>query len=166
MVTFLLIAGLVLLFIALWLLFTPIIIEGDTRVPYLRFRWRGIGKAEITYQENWLLKWRLLFFGRTIDLEKSSAKRISKKTVSHQKKKKMKAGTMLRKMVRIIKTFRVDHWQLALDTGDNTLTAQLYPVNFMPGMKGHLEVNFNGVNYFRFRIRNRAWKILIAYLKK
>lgn len=143
--------------------------EADSRVPYIRFSWKGVGGAEIFYREDWLLKWNFLFFGKTMELGKQSKKKKFEKPVKRTKKKekkKMQPVKMFRKIVRVIKTFRVDYWQLAIDTGDNTLNAKLYPANFLPGCRGHLQVNFNGVNHLRFRIRNRAWNVLIAWFRK
>jgi len=78
----------------------------------------------------------------------------------------MKAGRALKLAVRIIRSFRVHYWQWALDTGDNTLNAKLYPVNYLPGCYGHLKVNFIGDNYLGFRISNRPWRVLWALIKR
>ncbi|MFN8290280.1 MAG: hypothetical protein U0U70_08490 [Chitinophagaceae bacterium] len=166
MISFLIITGCVLGFILLWLLFAPFTMEADTRVPYLRFRWMGIGSAEIRYEDDWRLQWRLFFFGKSMKLGdmKSKGPKKEKPRKQVKKRKRMPAGKMFRKVVRIIKTFRVEYWQWALDTGDHTLNAKLYPVNFFPGCYGHLQVNFNGMNYCSFRIRNRAWNVLRAYM--
>ncbi len=68
-------------------------------------------------------------------------------------------------MRRVLATFRVEQWQLAIDTGDYVLNAQLYPVNFLPRCYGHLQINFTGENYGYIRIRNRPWQLLYAYLR-
>lgn len=171
MLILLIILGILLGLITL-LLFAPVIVEADSRIPYLLVRWKGIGRAAITYEEEWMLKWRLLFFGKTIVLtpgtkaETKKKKLIEKPAKAKKKKKKTEPGKMMRKMIRIIKTFRVHYWQWALDTGDNTLNAKLYPVNFLPGWQGHLLVNFTGENYVCFRISNRPWRLLFAWMKR
>lgn len=171
-ITFLIITGIVLGFILLWLLFAPVVLEADTRVPYMLLRWRGIGHAAITYDEEWRLKWKVFFFGKTITLGpemKTGTKKkkaIEKPRKVVKKKKKRSAVKMLTKMIRIIKTFRVQYWQCAVDTGDNTLNAKLYPFNFLPGCYGHVQINFTGMNYLNFRISNRPWRVLRAFLKK
>lgn len=168
-IVFLIIIGFIL-GVLLWLLFAPVVLEADTRVPYVLLRWTGIGQATILYDEEWKLKWRLFFFGKTVDL-KDIARTKKKKAIDKprkvvKKKKKTAPGKMLMKMIRVIKTFRVHSWQWALDTGDNTLNAQLYPVNFLPGCRGHMLVNFTGENYLQFRISNRPWRVLWAWMKK
>lgn len=77
----------------------------------------------------------------------------------------MKIRQLLKKAVRIIKTFRVTEWRLAVDTGDHTRNAQLYPLNFLPGTFRHLQINFRDENYLVLKIRNRPWKILYAFLR-
>ena len=77
----------------------------------------------------------------------------------------MKAGRMLKKSLKVIKTFCVKEWQLSIDTGDNVRNAQLYPLNFMRFTNNHLHINFIGENYFRLKVKSRPWKILYAFLK-
>ena len=63
------------------------------------------------------------------------------------------------------KTFRITEWKLALDTGDYSLNAPLYPLNFLPYTINHILVNFQNENYLALKVRNRPWKILIVFLK-
>ncbi len=72
---------------------------------------------------------------------------------------------LLKKMIRVMRTFRVIEWQLSVDTGDYIRNAWLYPLNFLPYGHGHLYINFREENYFFTRIRNRPWKMLVAYLR-
>lgn len=73
--------------------------------------------------------------------------------------------SMLKKIIRVIKTFRVTRWQLAVDTGDYVRNAQLYPLNYTKYTFNHLYINFTGENYLTLTIRNRPWKIIYALLK-
>lgn len=76
---------------------------------------------------------------------------------------------MVRKMVkaiRVIKTFRVQKLEIALDTGDPVKTAKIYPLNFYPYPPGkQINVNFTGENYVFLRITNRPWRILVAWFR-
>lgn len=158
----------VLLLLAGWLLLAPFELECDTRVPLLRLRWKTIGSAEITYEEGWKAVCRVLFFRKTIPLPAGTKakKEIKGKKEKGKRRKKMPAGLAMRKLLRVLFTFRVRHWEWALDTGDQTLNAKLYPANYMPRLQGHLQVNFTGVNYFSCRVQNRPWRILYAWLKR
>jgi hypothetical protein len=164
-ITFLIILGIVAGVIIVWLLLAPVIIEADSRVPNFSLRWWGVGHADIFYDGEWTVKWKLFFFGKTMKLQPRREKRTKKK-IAKPRRRKMKAGRMLKMAIRIIRSFRVHHWQWVLDTGDNTLNAKLYPVNYLPGCYGHMQVNFTGINYLCFRISNRPWRVLLVLLKR
>lgn len=174
MITVLIILVAVLVVILLWLLFAPLSLEADSRIPFMRIRWAGIGKAAILFDGEWTISWNLFWWKKTVSLyaliEKQTTKKISKPgqpEVGKKKRKAMKPAKAWRMFQRIAGTFRVHEWQWALDTGDHTINAKLYPVNFLPGCRGHLLVNFTGENYIRFRISNQAWRILYAlWIKK
>jgi len=65
----------------------------------------------------------------------------------------------------MLRTCRVEEWQLAIDTGDYALNAQIYPLNFVPALHHHLGINFNNKNYLYMKIRNSPVRILYAYLR-
>ena len=91
--------------------------------------------------------------------------RANKKiTGSRKKKKSIDLPKMLKKSGKVIRSFRVSQWQLAIDTGDAAETARLYGLNFLPMAHGHLQINFSGQNYFLCEIRNRPWRILLALI--
>jgi hypothetical protein len=165
-ITALIIIITVLFVVVTSLLLAPFIIEADTRVPYVTIRWMGIGKATITYQEEWKMDLQVFFFSKTIPLPPPE----KKKTAVRQKKKKpgkqISFSGAMQKLWRVLKTFRVHRWQLALDTGDYTLNAKLYPVNYLPYCYDHVHVNFNDENYLYFSISNRPWKLLYAFLRR
>ena len=72
---------------------------------------------------------------------------------------------MLQKTIRMVRTFRLVEWHLAIDTGSYSRNAQLYPLNFFTGTPGHLHVNFNDENFVALKLRNRPWKLLFAFLR-
>ncbi len=68
-------------------------------------------------------------------------------------------------MIRVLRTFRVTEWRVAIDTGDYARNAQLYPMNFLPYAFKHLDINFRDENFLVLRIRNRPWKMIYAFLR-
>jgi hypothetical protein len=58
----------------------------------------------------------------------------------------------------------VEEWRLAMDTGDYILNARLFPLNFLPGCRNHLHINFLEENYLYLKIRNYPWKIIYAFV--
>jgi hypothetical protein len=144
---------------------SPLVVEVDTRVPYASFRWISIGQARIWYEGDWWINIQVLFFRKTMRLADMMNKPKQKKADKEKKKpaKRTNKWLLLRKLVRVIKTFRVTTCQIAIDTGDYTRDAQLYALNFLPYTFRHLEINFRDENYLVLKIRNRPWKMLSAY---
>lgn len=151
-----------------WILTAPLQIEIDTRIPAASFRWKTIGHAAIWYDEEWMIDLQLLFYHKQLTVW-SLIKSKSSKTSDHSKKKKKvkqrSQAILFKKAKRVIRSFAVKEWRLALDTGNYTRNAQLYPLNFIPPFANHIVVNFTGENYFVLKIQNRAWKIIYALLR-
>jgi hypothetical protein len=150
-----------------WLLISPVVMKVDTRMPEAGLRWLGIGEAKIWYEDEWWFWWRILFYQKKMRFSEIKAKKkVTKQTETKKKRKrKMKINRMLKKGIRVMRTFNVEEWQLAIDTGDYIRNAQLYPLNFSPYSFQHLAVNFNDENFLVMKIRNRPWKMLLALLK-
>lgn len=154
-----------LVLILCWLLIAPLLLEVDTRVPQASFRWKSIGKMQIWYDGKWKLYFQVFFFRKTICLSELQSKPHQKKVRAPKKKKKRNVKRILKKMIRVLKTFRVTEWRLAMDTGDYTRNAYLYPLNFLPYTFTHLDINFRDENFLVLRIQNRPWKMIYAFLK-
>lgn len=157
--------GLVLIFC--WLLLSVVVVELDTRVPEMSLQWISIGEARIWHEEEWCLQFRILFYKKTIQIEKIKIKpKKAKETVGKKKSKKsVNIRRLWNKIIRVIKTCRVQDWELAIDTGDFTKNAQLYPVNFLPYTFNHVHVNFSDHNHLFLKIRTRPWKMIVAFIR-
>lgn len=157
--------GLIIIFLftslLIWLLISPLKISVDTRVPYSQVKWVSVGEAGIWYDENWKIKFRILFFRKTIEFGQEKKKITSKKKSAKPKKRKI----TVQKTIRLLKTFKVKRWNLAVCNEDYTKTALLYPLNFLRPFQNHLHINFNEENYLFIEITNRPWKILLAMMR-
>ena len=141
--------------------------EIDTRIPGAGLRWISIGNVRVWYENEWLLSMRILFYRKTIRISeiKRTPKKINDGKTKKKEKRKMEIVRILKKMIRMLKTFRVTEWNVAIDTDDYIRNAQLYPLNYLPGILGHLHINFQDENYVVLKIRNRPWKIIYAFLR-
>ena len=172
MVTVLIIIAVVLVSLILFLLLAPLRLELDTRAPYIRFQWWGIGKGVLYYDTGWKADVQVLFFHKTFLLEEIKTKSKKKKTLPEkaEKKNRHKKSTpftvWMRKARNLLCSFTVERWQLALDTGDAAWNARLYPLSWMPRLKGHVNINFIDENYLYLRVRNQGWKLVWAYWGK
>lgn len=154
-----------LVLILCWLLIAPLLLEVDTRVPQASFRWRSIGKMRIWYDGDWRLSMQVFFFRKTICLSEMKSKPRPEKVTAPKKKRKKNGKKTMLKMIRVLRTFRVTEWRVAIDTGDYARNAQLYPMNFLPYAFKHLDINFRDENFLVLRIRNRPWKMIYAFLR-
>ena len=148
-----------------FLLFSKVIVEVDTRIAKAELHWQGIGMVKIWYEDDWWLSMKVPFYRKTLRF--ADMKKESKTPTDRPKKKRNKRPgmiRMLRKTIKVIKTFRVIEWRLAIDTGDYSSNAQLYPLNFARRSFGHLNINFRDENFLVLKIHNRPWKILYAFL--
>lgn len=151
----------------IWLLIAPVIVEIDTRIPEARMQWMGIGNCKIWYSQQWLLHFQVLFYHKTVRLGEKT--RRKKKPADDRKKvstRKSNVNKNIRKGIRVISSFKILQWQLAIDTGDYSNNAMLYCLNFNPALYDHLQINFGDENYLFIRIRNQVWKMLYAFIRK
>lgn len=161
--------GILLFFLLLivWVLCSALVLQVDTRVMQADMRLGYMASASIWYDSEWRLGVRVFFFRKTMRLAGLKRSTGKKKTVRRKRspRKKMNARRFIKKMLRVLRTFRITQYELAIDTDDYVLNAQLYPLNFLPYAKGHLLVNFNNENYLALTVRNRPWKILYAFFR-
>lgn len=151
-----------LFLLILWLLVARFSLEIDTRVPYMRFRWAGFIKGIIVYRDKWVAELQILFFHTTLPISFKKKKKPQKPKEKKRGKREMTLSKAIRKGKRVLRSFTVDQWELAVDTGDHTLNARLYPVNYWRPCHRHLFINFHGENYLYLKIHNRPLKLLFA----
>lgn len=146
-----------------WLLISPLVLEIDSKLPIASLVWGSIGKATIWYEEEWWLAVKIFFYNKKFRLAtiKKRRKNIKPKQVEIKKKNKM---VMIKRVMKIIGTFRVEEWKIAIDTGDYCLNGNLYPFNFLPNCFNHIAINFVGDNFLYLRIKSRPWKMLYTLL--
>lgn len=155
---------LVLLFT--WILLSPLQFEIDTRVPIIRVRWKSIGNATLFYKnEIWWLRIRVLFFSKKWNLVQMifADRKKQKKRDRRQRKKGTKMSGL--KIFRILKTFQIVQWEIAINNVDDTKNAYWYWLTFFPKTRKHIRINFTGENYLILVIQNKVWRMAYAFLK-
>ena len=80
------------------------------------------------------------------------------------KKKKRNKGYGIRKMIRLLRSFKIRQFYLNIDTGDVIKNAKLYPVfAFLNYSIGGFQINFMGKNQVVIRIENRPIRIIKSF---
>lgn len=154
--------------IAAGLLFTVLKLVLDSERERAELRWGPIGSVTIDHAQEWRLRFRILFIRHSLPLVKLRKKNRKKKKIrekgkAHPSLHLRRIGT---KTARLLRAFYVESWWIALDTGDYTLNARLYPLNYMPRLRGHVDINFEGRDELHLILRTTAWKLLRAWLIK
>jgi len=91
----------------------------------------------------------------------SNASRVAK---TREETKQGTSRSSIRRMWRVLKTFRVSKCDVLLDTDDFILNAQLFPVfQFCNGRWGHWRVNFEGDCRLQLEVESRLIRVLYAW---
>lgn len=160
--------------LVLYLLFVPLVlyIDTDQRVGYLQIK--GLVKASIESHESELVRIRLdalfthFYF---YPLQKIFEPRKEKEKKASRPKKK-KSGKDLTDLIRygkigkrLLQSFEVRKFRVALDTGDCIQNARLYPVAaFIDRYWFDFQVNYQDRNYLGVHLVNRPVYLLKAFI--
>lgn len=166
----LLIPGLLLLLIV-YMLFVPLVIEVNSIEETFSIRLHSLAKGGIGLEEDFItLYWSVPFYSGKFRLfekrfpssEKKDKDRPVKKTATRKKRK-----VPLRKMLAVLKSFRVRFFYMTIDTGDNMTNGILYPAVFMLSQKSGLDIsiNFSKENELIFIIKNNMARMLWAFIR-
>lgn len=160
-----------LLVLIVYLLLAPVIVWIDTLSNEYYVRIPGVVKMAVESHEKELIRLQLRvfflnFYFYPLKWKKKKKKKDEIKEFKPKKDKKKKKKRMsLGKMVRLMRTFRVQRFYLNIDTGDYALNAKLYPVFYLLNQtKGHFAVNFEDRNQLSLVIVNRPIRIVKSFI--
>ena len=159
---------LLIILLLVWLLFSPLEFNIDSRIPMISVRWKSIGNAILSYENNdWWLNIQVLFFSKQWNVEQmiSTIRKKKKKMNQPDKEKKIRKSKPLGKFLKILKTFEIVEWQVSFSKNDNAANARWYWLNYFPLTINHVRVNFFDENYLVLVIRNVPWQIAYAFIK-
>lgn len=153
--------------LVLYLLFAPFYLEIDTSKSICMARLHWLGVARLLIRENSLvLRWRILGIGKDTDLVVETRGPKSSKPNKRSKKPRKAADPPLRKIIAVIRSFKVNKFSLQLDTGNMELNGLLFP--WLSGVSWLLHrnvwINFNDRNELILEIENNAFRVLRAFL--
>ena len=146
----------------IYLLWMPIIIKIDTVTSEYFIQFKGLAKASILGDKQELIKIKLKVLFMNFDLFPLQ-KMFSRKKQLKEPEKKNKNWTMGKgqKALKVLRSFKVKHLILEMDTGDIILNAKLYPVLFfMNRFKGSYAINFENRNRLALHLENRPIRII------
>ncbi len=160
---FLIILLIILFFGLSWILFSPIQITLNSQKKIYQIHWYGIARARLLLlSKDFLIRVNVFFWEKDFSLlrPKKEKKKATKKKRKFRSRKKT-----LKKIIRILKSFKIKIFKIDLDTGDYIQNSYLYPVfHFLKNKKRDLSINYRGDVNIHLKIENRLYKILLSLL--
>lgn len=164
----------VLVLLLVYLLYVPLVlfVDTDQRIFYLQMK--GLAKASIEADKNELLRIRLdalfthFYFFPLRSIFKPRKKRVEKKSQVKKRVSKKEVNDWFRYGKigkRILQSFQIRKFKVAIDTGDCIQNARLYPVAaFIDRYVFDFQVNYQDRNYVGLHLVNRPINILKAFI--
>jgi hypothetical protein len=160
----LLIFLLVLFSLLSYLLFAPFFLELDSEQNIFRIRFHRLASARLVIHHSklWLII-RVAGWEKEMDLLKrksTHAKRLKEKSLVKKRK------IPLEKILRVIKTFRLKKFFLAIDSGDPRLNGFAFALAAIIGKSNddHLVINYRNQNQLILQVENRIIRVLRAVI--
>jgi hypothetical protein len=164
---------LALLAFALWLLLAPFSLRLDTYRDEYYLKWHSIGSARLLLLDGELAiglrlgPWRKKLYPlRPGAKPEKTAAEEQPATPQPGPAKKPRRPFPWRKMLRVLRTFRVREFQLEIDTDDFARNAWLFPlVHSIGALRRRVHINFLGRNEGVLVVKNRLWDMGWAWVR-
>ncbi|WP_298238436.1 hypothetical protein [uncultured Algibacter sp.] len=147
------------------LLLIPITIFIDTTSNQYYIKLQGLAKANLEQhkQEIFRIRLKILIFNFYLYPLKAQAKNKLNKKKRYSPKPKRKF--LIKKILRMTKTFRVTHFLINIDTDNYILNAKLYPLFGLLNYNGcNCHINFQGQNQLILLVKNRPINIIKSFI--
>jgi hypothetical protein len=153
-----------------YIFFAPFYLDVDSRTALYRIRFHRL--TSVSFQitdDSWYIQLKILGWSKQLDL--FAAKPEIGATQSRQTKKIEKAKTKRRsisfkKIIGVLKSFRINHCQIFIDLGDVRANALLFPIIYWVKIKSNenIQVNFIGKNEIVLEVENSLARMSWAYI--
>jgi len=138
----------------------PIVFFVDTNTNQYFVQLKGLVKVSIEQHKGEILRLKLTFLFMNFyfyPLQYLWIKEEKETAIKHSKNRKI--GT--KKVIRILKSFKVKKLLLNIDTGNYILNAKLYPIFLLLNYQiGNFNINFQGRNRLVLEVENRPIDII------
>lgn len=157
-----------LVVVLIYVLLIPIILFVDTNTNQYYVQLKGIAKANVLPDKDELLKinlkvffWRFKFYPLRKNTTTTTKKKTKVKTLKRTRRK-----IEIRKILRLLKSFKIKRFHLNIDTGDSIMNAKLFPFfAFLNYRIGSFNINFKGTNHMVLHMQNRPIHIIRSFIK-
>lgn len=154
-----------------WLLWAPIRLEINTWKGIYQIGWTGLGTLNWLPEEGLdVIETRLFFWKKRWVLSEVQSKQADTKAKpepvkSKAVKKPQRKFAWWPMVKKIVRTFKIRHCQVWLDTGDYLWNAWLFPVAWLfQTPNSGVWINFQGKNEGALLVENRLGRLLWAFI--
>lgn len=156
---------LIILLLLSGLLFTSFYLEIDSIRNLFRLRFGRMVRADLSIKES-LFKIDLYFLGIPIKIDPYKGTKKAPGEIKQVKTKK-KVNINFRKIMAVLKSFRVKEFYMNIDTGNEQSNGMLFPVflGLSYISKRNISINFIDQNDFKLIIQNNAARVAWAYFR-
>jgi predicted membrane protein len=162
MLSALFILTVLIVLIALLVLFLPLHLVINTTTDQYYVSLSKIFRLSYFWQDAPLFRLKLFFWTKVLDPMKFKSKFKKEKRVK-KKRNKIK----LRKLLAVLRSFKVEDCKMSLDTSDVIWNAKiLVPATWVSGLtSAQININYIGDNSLKIHVKNTAARILWAFIK-
>lgn len=157
------------LLLVIYLLTAPVWLEIDTEKEVYRAGFHWLLSISVSVRGGTLqMDMRFLRIKRKVVVDPSPRETEQPaKTKRRARKRRRPDGLPVRKIIAVLRSFRIRELTLQLDTGDQPVNGLLYPLAaWLRHRTGHdIRIGFNGESRLVLRIRNNLARMLWAYLR-
>ncbi len=147
------------------LLFIPLQLYINTATNDYFIRVGHLARGFLEADDKEIIQFRIRVIGYQFYLYPLRMKSPGKKKKKIPKKTTRRRKFEARKLVRILMAFKINRFDLSIDTGNYVTNAQLYPFfGFVNHHFAKCQINFEGINYLIFDVRSRPFTVLKAFI--
>ncbi|GAA4274268.1 hypothetical protein GCM10022258_35640 [Aquimarina gracilis] len=151
------------------MLLTPIVVTINTEKGQYEIRLQGVVKASIEEHVKEILRIKLKIFLWTFYFYplKGIHSNTKKKKTGRKPRKKNNKRFSFRKIIAVLRSFKIKHLVLDIDTGDNVFNAKLYPlVGFLNYNTEAFNINFEDRNQLVLQMYCRPIHIIKSFINQ
>ncbi len=161
----------IILLVFIGLLFARWFIEIDSTKDLYSIRFEKIASAGLTLHND-AIKFELKIFGwkKIYDFEKLLLSRTEKSAVKpelRKSKNRFKLKNPFQKFMNVMKSFKITHCNIKIDTGNMPLNGILFPCFYLFSIRTNkiIMINFWGENTVVLQLENSLARMLWAFFK-
>lgn len=155
------------LMIILYLLFAPFYIEVNSITSLYRIRFHHLASISLKpVNGSVTLELNILFWKKQLNRSQNNEPGIQR-IKDEKNKKTRKRSLSMQTLKNLLMSFKLNTFDVLLDTGDVTLNGKLYPFFYLLGIfiRKPVQINFTGQSHIILEIENSLARLALAFIR-